>query len=103
MGSKGSYTREELGRTDIKALSKELRHADGGCLRCGHKSHWAKDCYANTDVCGNDISDDEYEEEEEEKDEGGAGGGAQAGRGAGARAGVRGGGDSCMGVRIFKT
>ena len=83
----GSYSREVLSRTDIKALSKELRHADGGCLRCGRQSHWATDCYANTDVCGNAISDDEYDEEQGEDDSRyrgrtgrGAGAGAAAGR-----------------------
>ena len=51
----GSYSSVSLSRTDVKALTKELRHASGGCLRCGRKNHWAKDCYANKDVAGNPV------------------------------------------------
>ena len=58
----GSYSTTILSRSDVKALSKELRHASGGCLRCGHKSHWATSCYAGKDVAGNDISDDERDD-----------------------------------------
>ena len=59
----GSYSTTILSRSDVKALSKELRHASGGCLRCGHKSHWATSCYAGKDVAGNDISDDERDDQ----------------------------------------
>ena len=55
----GSYSRPDLTRDDIKALCKELYHANNGCLRCGHQSHWARDCYAKTDVVGNRIDDDD--------------------------------------------
>ena len=58
----GSYSTTTLSRLDVKALSKELRHASGGCLRCGHKSHWATSCFAKKDVAGNAISDDELED-----------------------------------------
>ena len=57
----GSYSSISLSRTDVKSLTKELRHASGGCIRCGHESHWAKSCYAKKDVVGNPISDDENE------------------------------------------
>jgi len=63
----GSYSTTTLSRTDVKALSKELRHASGGCLRCGHKSHWATNCYAGKDVAGNSISDDENTEKHKTK------------------------------------
>lgn len=51
----GSYSQKVLKRDDTKALCKELFHANNGCLRCGRKSHWAKDCFATKDVCGNVI------------------------------------------------
>jgi len=63
----GSYSTTTLSRFDVKALSKELRHASGGCLRCGHKSHWATKCFAKKDVAGNSISDDESEEQKTHK------------------------------------
>ena len=63
----GSYSTRTLSRTDVKSLSKELRHASGGCLRCGHKSHWATNCYAGKDVAGNSISDDENKEQHKTK------------------------------------
>ncbi len=50
----GSYSRPNLSHEDVKALSKELYH---GCLRCGHLSHWAHECFASTDVMGNAIED----------------------------------------------
>jgi phosphatidylserine/phosphatidylglycerophosphate/cardiolipin synthase-like enzyme len=32
---------------------------DDTCFRCGRTGHWAQDCYARTDVDGNDLDDDE--------------------------------------------
>jgi predicted GIY-YIG superfamily endonuclease len=55
----GSYSRPDLSREDVKALSKELYHATNGCLRCGHQNHWADECFARTDVMGNAIEDDD--------------------------------------------
>ena len=54
----GSYSRQTLTHDDVKALCKELFHATNGCLRCGRQSHWAKDCFAKTDVVGNTIEDE---------------------------------------------
>ena len=54
----GSYSQVKLCREDVKALSRELWHAQGGCLRCGRKGHWANGCYARTDVSGNPIEED---------------------------------------------
>jgi len=51
----GSYSQKLLRRDDTRALCKELFHANNGCLRCGRQNHWAKDCFATTDVCGNVI------------------------------------------------
>jgi hypothetical protein len=77
----GTYSRVVLSRADVKALSKELRHAEGGCLRCGHQSHWVTGCRARIDVAGNEISDDD--EEGVEVGGGGGGGGGDGGGGAG--------------------
>ena len=52
----GSYSRKIISRQDLKVLCKELFHANNGCLRCGRKSHWAKNCRATTDVCGNPLA-----------------------------------------------
>jgi predicted GIY-YIG superfamily endonuclease len=57
----GSYSCLCLSREDIKTLSKELYHATDGCLRCGHRNHWAKSCNAVKDVAGNMIEDEEEE------------------------------------------
>ena len=52
----GSYSRKIISRQDLKVLCKELFHANNGCLRCGRKSHWSKNCRATTDVCGNPLT-----------------------------------------------
>ena len=52
----GSYSRKIISRQDLKVLCKELFHANNGCLRCGRKSHWSKNCRATTDVCGNPLA-----------------------------------------------
>src|SRR5262249_30090207 len=32
---------------------------DDACFRCGRTGHWAEDCYARTDVDGNELDEDE--------------------------------------------
>ena len=54
----GSYSRCDLTRADVVALSKELYHATNACLRCGRQSHFAADCTATRDIGGNAIDDE---------------------------------------------
>ena len=53
-----------------KPKSKPPINKSGGeCYRCGRKSHWSKDCYATTDIDGDELTDDEDEDEDEDDDE----------------------------------
>ena len=54
----GSYAQTTLNDDAIRALQRELRHADDACLRCGRSSHWVQNCYATYDVSGNLIVDE---------------------------------------------
>lgn len=40
----GSYSQIELPVDSIKALTRELNHAAGACLRCGSMDHWVSKC-----------------------------------------------------------
>tara|TARA_B100001287_G_scaffold261062_1_gene249738 strand:- start:292 stop:741 length:450 start_codon:yes stop_codon:yes gene_type:complete len=63
----GSYSNIHLDDDVHDMLLNEIFHAQGACLRCGRKSHWVQDCYARTDVYGNELyetdSDDDYDSE----------------------------------------
>lgn len=88
----GSYSRVHLSRDDVKALSKELWHANGGCLRCGRASHWKSDCFAVRDVAGHVIRDDATRSRHVGGRGQGAGRGAGRDRAGRSRAGTRNGG-----------
>lgn len=51
----GSYTSIELDNISLLTLEKELWHSKNLCTRCGRNTHFAKDCYAKTDIDGNLI------------------------------------------------
>ena len=55
----GSYSSLVLSVESVRALERELRHADDVCLRCGRTNHWIEDCYATYDTTGQLISDDD--------------------------------------------
>lgn len=57
----GAYVLEELPEFQEEALKSELWGSTNKCTQCGRSGHWAKDCYAKTDVTGK-----EFEESEEE-------------------------------------
>jgi len=40
----GSYSQEELPLELISALTRELNHAAGACLKCGSMKHWVSNC-----------------------------------------------------------
>lgn len=53
----GSYSNIDLEYNIYDSLLKEIFHAQGVCLRCGRGSHWVNNCYAKTDVYGNELFD----------------------------------------------
>ena len=60
----GSYSSLLLDELQEESLKRELRGATDACQTCGRKGHFAKNCYAKTDIEGNDL-DEESEEEED--------------------------------------
>jgi hypothetical protein len=51
----GSYSNVNLTEQQRDSLTKELRTAQNACFKCGRKGHFAKDCYAKTDVDGKSL------------------------------------------------
>jgi predicted GIY-YIG superfamily endonuclease len=51
----GSYVTEELEENQEYNLKKEIWGANDCCTQCGRKGHFIKDCYAKTDVYGDEI------------------------------------------------
>ena len=41
----------------VKFMQKILKQQtpSGGCFRCGRTSHWVQDCFASTDIHGNEL------------------------------------------------
>jgi GAG-polyprotein viral zinc-finger len=46
-------------RTEYKPEPKKSKPTHGECYRCGRDSHWKPDCYARTDVYGNELDSDD--------------------------------------------
>jgi hypothetical protein len=40
----GTYCRVKLNKSDLKVLTKELRMANGQCLKCGNAGHFIAEC-----------------------------------------------------------
>lgn len=53
----GAYSQIELYQEDVDAIKREMRGASDRCLRCGRPGHWARDCFARTEVDGTPIED----------------------------------------------
>ena len=59
----GAYVERKLDEIQQDALNREIRGVKDLCTICGRSGHWAKDCYAETDVSGCKIYDSESEDE----------------------------------------
>ncbi len=62
----GSYVEVKLSDFHTDALKMEIWAAQDLCTTCGRKGHFAKNCYATTDILGEQIEYDEDESENEE-------------------------------------
>jgi predicted GIY-YIG superfamily endonuclease len=66
----GVYVEIELDDFQKESLNREIWGAQNKCTRCGRIGHFIKDCFANTDIDGNEFIEsgesDESEESEEE-------------------------------------
>jgi len=51
----GSYVKEVLDDNEKYNLKKEIWSSTNCCSQCGRKGHFVKDCFANTDVNGEEI------------------------------------------------
>ena len=52
----GSYSNIKLNKEQENLLKKELNTINNNCYRCGRNSHYIKNCYAKTDINGNDLT-----------------------------------------------
>lgn len=65
----GTYVSVELDDFQKEALNTEIWGAQDKCTLCGRKGHFVKDCYAKTDVSGNEIVyEDDSEDDSDESD-----------------------------------
>ncbi len=60
----GAYVLEHLPEYQVEALKSELWGTTDKCTSCGRNGHWAKDCYAKTDITGSEIVRDSDSESE---------------------------------------
>lgn len=65
----GSYVSHELDDIQEEALRREIWGAKDCCTICGRKGHFAKNCYAKTDIEGNEIVYEEEYKEQAKKEE----------------------------------
>jgi predicted GIY-YIG superfamily endonuclease len=60
----GSYVGVELDDFQLETLQMEIWAANDLCTQCGRAGHFVKDCYAKTDVLGNEIIYEELSDDE---------------------------------------
>jgi predicted GIY-YIG superfamily endonuclease len=58
----GTYVSIHLDEIQTQSLQRELRAAADACTKCGRKGHFVADCYARTDINGDELSDDDDDE-----------------------------------------
>jgi predicted GIY-YIG superfamily endonuclease len=63
----GAYVSIELDEVQEEALQRELWSSTDKCTSCGRAGHFAANCYASTDVCGNELVYSEESEEDEDE------------------------------------
>jgi predicted GIY-YIG superfamily endonuclease len=51
----GTYSCIYLCDDEVCILTREIRHANGACLRCGHNGHFIIDCFASNSKDGYKI------------------------------------------------
>jgi len=61
----GAYVTDKLDEVQEEALRREIWGATDCCTRCGRKGHFVKDCYAGTDVDGNEFEEDSDSDSED--------------------------------------
>ena len=52
----GSYCKNDISFQERNLIENEIKGSTDKCFRCGRSSHFAKDCYAKTDVDGKYIT-----------------------------------------------
>jgi predicted GIY-YIG superfamily endonuclease len=65
----GSYVTPELNEIQEISLKKEIWSAKDCCSRCGRSGHWISDCFATTDVDGQEIFELVEDSEEDSEEE----------------------------------
>lgn len=64
----GSYSNIELNKEQENILKKELNTINNNCYRCGRNNHFIKNCYAKTNIDGNELTNKLTENKKNKED-----------------------------------
>ena len=64
----GSYSQVVLDDAQKSAIQKELRTAEGSCMKCGRMGHFAETCYAKSELVYYSSSSDDDDSDDESSD-----------------------------------
>lgn len=64
----GTYVSIELDEIQVETLKRELWGAKNKCTTCGRSGHFAKGCYAKTDIYGDEIYESDSEDESSDEE-----------------------------------